>query len=78
MSDHPVKRRVTVLEVRRKGLSYGGDIILELVTREGSFRTAAGSLASQRLTPYVFPGKGKPANILLNRRGTVDDVGFLD
>jgi hypothetical protein len=78
MPDYPVKRRVTVLEVRRKGTSAGGEVILELITREGNFRTAAGSRASQRLTPYVFPGKGKSANLLLNRRGTVDDVGFLD
>lgn len=71
------KRRVTVFEVKRKGTSANGGTILELRTNAGTFRTAAGSLASQKLTPWSFAGKGQPANIVINGRGTVDDVGYL-
>lgn len=70
------KRQVKVYEVKLKGSSPAGDI-LEIRTNVGNFRTAQGGMASQKLRPWVFPAEGRVANIIVNSRGTVDDLGYL-
>lgn len=69
--------KVQVYEVRKHGRTPEGSAIFELRTSSGRFRTASRSLASQRLNPWVFPSEGRTANLILNRRGTVQDVGYL-